>query len=145
MIQKESMWVDATGAPLQLGDWVVYLIPSMHRLTMGPIMKGTNKSVSVLEISGAKHAATDGGVCAVEYSLFEVGDDGVSHPSTPLIASLAAIHSSTLTSPWFCNAARTHLLAREFSLRCRSFSLHSSVNSSVCCAFSTQRNVLTNC
>lgn len=55
MIQKESMWVDATGAPLQLGDWVVYLIPSMRRLTMGPIMKGTNKSVSVLEIRYVKY------------------------------------------------------------------------------------------
>ena len=58
MAKKEFKWVDATGAPLQLGDWVVYLIPSARRLTMGPIMKGTDKSVSVLEISGAKHAGT---------------------------------------------------------------------------------------
>lgn len=51
-------WVDATGAKLDLGDWVVYLIPGVRILTMGPIMRGTDKSVSVLEISGAKHAGT---------------------------------------------------------------------------------------
>ena len=58
MAKKEFKWVDATGAPLQLGDWVVYLIPSARRLTMGPIMKGTNKSVSVLEISGARQVCS---------------------------------------------------------------------------------------
>lgn len=58
MAKKEMKWFDATGAKLDLGDWVVYLIPSARRLTMGPIMRGTDKSVSVLEISGAKHASS---------------------------------------------------------------------------------------
>ena len=50
MAKKEFKWVDATGAKLDLGDWVVYLIPSARRLTMGPIMRGTDRSVSVLEM-----------------------------------------------------------------------------------------------
>lgn len=51
-------WCDAVGKTLYTGDWVAYLIPNARRLTMGPVMRGTASSVTVLEIAGSNRESS---------------------------------------------------------------------------------------